>query len=108
MHTLIHMLADNHIDPYYVYQGDMVKGVEDLRTPLHTILKLESEIRGTIAGFVCPQFIVDLPGGGGKRAATSFETYDRVTGVSTFLAPGVKDGKRVYKYHDPEWSLPKP
>jgi len=31
-----------------------------------------------------PQFIVDLPGGGGKRLASSFESYDRSTGVSRY------------------------
>ena len=96
------------VDPllrqYYVYQGDMVKGVEDLRTPLQTILDLECQIRGSIAGFVMPQFVVDLPGGGGKRLAASYESYDRETGVSTFVAPAVTGrGKenKVYAYYDP-------
>ena len=86
---------------YYVYQGDMVRGVEDLRTPLSTILDLEQQIRGTIAGFMTPTFVVDLPGGGGKRLAASYETYDKKSGISTFLAPSVKDGTKVYMYHDP-------
>ncbi|KDR77747.1 hypothetical protein GALMADRAFT_155528 [Galerina marginata CBS 339.88] len=64
MKTLINDLADLNIQPYYVYQGDMVRGVEDLRTPLSTILDLEMHIRGSIGGFLMPQFIVDLPGGG--------------------------------------------
>ena len=51
----------------------MVKGVEDLRTPLQTILDLECQLRGSIAGFLMPQFVVDLPGGGGKRL---FSTAD--------------------------------
>jgi lysine 2,3-aminomutase len=84
----------------------MVKGVEDLRTPLSTILSLEQELRGTIAGFHFPQFVVDLPGGGGKRLAASYKSYDRVTGKSTFIAPAVKNGKRVYEYWDPLHSLP--
>lgn len=82
----------------------MVKGVEDLRTPLQTILDLECQIRGSIAGFMTPQFVVDLPGGGGKRLAASYETYDRETGVSTFIAPAVTGrGKenKVYEYYDP-------
>ena len=87
----------------------MVKGVEDLRTPLQTILDLECQLRGSIAGFLMPQFVVDLPGGGGKRLASSYRTYDRNTGVSTFVAPAVK-GKakedRVYEYYDPLASLP--
>ena len=38
----------------------MVKGVEDLRTPLSTILHLETQLRGSIAGFMMPQFVVDV------------------------------------------------
>jgi lysine 2,3-aminomutase len=50
-----------------------------------------------------PSFVVDLPGGGGKRLAASFDTYDRETGISTFKAPGMPGGKghKVYKYYDP-------
>ncbi|KAH7410961.1 hypothetical protein BKA64DRAFT_570006 [Cadophora sp. MPI-SDFR-AT-0126] len=109
MGNLIRELGDNNILPYYVYAGDMVKGVEDLRTPLQSILDLECQLRGSIAGFLMPQFVVDLPGGGGKRLASSYRTYDRKTGVSTFVAPAVKGtGKedRVYEYYDPLSSLP--
>ncbi|KAH8674719.1 hypothetical protein BGZ60DRAFT_468938 [Tricladium varicosporioides] len=111
MSALIRSLADNNIQPYYVYQGDMVQGVEDLRTPLSTILNLEQAIRGSIAGFMMPSFVVDLPGGGGKRLAASYEKYDKVTGRSTFVAPAVKGGKgekagRVFEYWDPLHPLP--
>lgn len=100
MSTLIRSLANMNIEPYYVYQSDMVKGVEDMRTPLSTILELEKQIRGTIAGFATPSFVVDLPGGGGKRLATTYDTYDRETGISTFRAPGVC-ADRIFTYHDP-------
>jgi lysine 2,3-aminomutase len=56
-----------------------------------------------------PQFVVDLPGGGGKRLAASYRTYDRATGVSTFIAPAVtRQGKenKIYEYFDPLHSLP--
>lgn len=100
MSRLIRSLADINIEPYYVYQADMVKGVEDMRTPLSTILDLEKHIRGTIAGFMMPSFVVDLPGGGGKRLAATYDTYEM--GISTFRAPGVSaDQDRVYTYHDP-------
>lgn len=93
---------------YYVYQCDMVQRVEHLRTPLQTILDLEAKIRGSIAGFMVPSFVVDLPGGGGKRLACSFQSYDRTTGISTYTAPAVtgRDKEnRVYKYYDPIDSL---
>jgi lysine 2,3-aminomutase len=82
----------------------MVSKVEHLRTPLQTILDIEAQIRGSIAGFMMPQFVVDLPGGGGKRLACSYQSYDRETGLSTYIAPAVtgrdKENK-VYEYHDP-------
>ncbi len=88
----------------------MVEKVEHLRTPLQTILDLEAQIRGSIAGFMMPQFVVDLPGGGGKRLACSYRSYDRASGLSTFTAPAVagrdKEGK-VYEYHDPIDYLPR-
>ncbi|KAI7541136.1 hypothetical protein KC331_g8758 [Hortaea werneckii] len=100
MSRLVRQLADLNVQPYYVYQGDMISGVEDLRTPLSTILELENRMRGTIAGFMMPAFVVDLPGGGGKRLANSYETYDRDTGLSTWKAPGVA-GDKVFEYYDP-------
>ncbi|KAF2169215.1 hypothetical protein M409DRAFT_20438 [Zasmidium cellare ATCC 36951] len=100
MSLLIRKLADLNITPYYVYQSDLIRGVEDLRTPLSTILRLEKHLRGTIAGFMMPSFVVDLPGGGGKRLANSFESYDEETGLSTWKAPGVA-GDEVFTYHDP-------
>ncbi|KAJ8132277.1 hypothetical protein O1611_g1350 [Lasiodiplodia mahajangana] len=84
--------------------GKLVPKTEHFRTPLQTILDMESQLRGSIAGFLTPNFVVDLPGGGGKRLACSFESYDRNTGVSTFRAPVLtnkgKEGK-LYKYYDP-------
>ena len=86
--------------PYYVYVHDLVKGVEDLRTTLQTALRYrEGRVRGVTAGFHTPTFVVDAPGGGGKRVAHSFEHYDRETGISVFAAPSVKPG--YFVYYDP-------
>ncbi|ROW18175.1 hypothetical protein VPNG_00041 [Cytospora leucostoma] len=89
MSKLIRSLADNRITPYYVYICDMVKMNEHMRTPLQTLLDVEAQIRGSIAGFMMPQFVVDLPGGGGKRLGCTYESYDRKTGISRFVAPAV-------------------
>lgn len=50
-----------------------------------------------------PSFVVDLPGGGGKRLVSTFETYNRRTGISKFRAPGLggEKAERVFQYHDP-------
>lgn len=77
-----------------------MKGVEDLRTKLSTTLHLERQIRGSIAGFMMPNFIVDLPGGGGKRLACSYDSYDEEAGIATYTAPCVS-GMQKYTYYDP-------
>lgn len=73
----------------------MVAGVEDVRTPLREILDIESQLPGTIAGFMTPQFVVGLPGGGGKRLATSYESHGEDTGRSRFSAPSIKGAGQI-------------
>jgi len=99
MQLLVKRLGHCQVHPYYVYVHDLVKGVEDLRTTLQTALDIEKAVRGTTAGFHTPTFVVDAPGGGGKRVAHSFEHYDRSTGISVFSAPSVKPG--FFLYYDP-------
>ncbi|KAK9413282.1 putative L-lysine 2,3-aminomutase [Seiridium unicorne] len=84
MCALVHELGNMNIQPYYVYQGDVVPGAEDLRTPMQHSLDLERAVRGQIAGFLVPNFILDLPAEGGLK------------------------GEPVeYEYWDPLWSLSK-
>ncbi|HVY47058.1 MAG TPA: KamA family radical SAM protein [Minicystis sp.] len=105
MKLLVKRLGHVHVHPYYVYVHDLVKGTEDLRTTLATALAVEKHVRGSTAGFNTPTFVVDAPGGGGKRDAHSYEHYDRVTGISVFQSPSVKPGQR-YTYFDPIDRLP--
>jgi lysine 2,3-aminomutase len=104
MKLLIKRLGYVNVHPYYVYQHDLVKGVEDLRTTLQTAIDIEKYVRGGTAGFNTPTFVVDAPGGGGKRDAHSYEFYDRETGVSVYTAPAVKQG--FFLYFDPIDALP--
>lgn len=103
--VLARRLAWINVQPYYVYQHDLVQGTEELRTSVHTAVELEKYVRGTLAGFNTPTFVVDAPGGGGKRGVHSFERYDRVTGISVYTAPSVKPG-RCFLYFDPVDLLP--
>ncbi len=100
MTLLVKRLGHVNVHPYYVYVHDLVKGVEDLRTSVDTALHIEKNVRGSTAGFNTPTFVVDAPGGGGKRDAHSYEYYDRETGVSVYSAPSVKPGK-LFLYFDP-------
>lgn len=100
MVLLTRRLSYLNVHPYYVYMHDLVKGVEDLRTTLQTGIDLEKFVRGSTAGFNTPNFVVDAPGGGGKRQIHSYEHYDRETGISVYTAPSVKPG-RYFLYFDP-------
>lgn len=104
MTLLVKRLGEINVQPYYVYQHDMVQGVEDLRTSVQTNLTIEKAVRGTTAGFNTPTFVVDAPGGGGKRESHSYEHYNRETGISVYTAPQVKPGK-FFMYYDPLHSL---
>ncbi len=105
MSLLLKRLGHINVHPYYVYVHDLVKGVEDLRTTLQTAVNLEKIVRGSTAGFNTPMFVVDAPGGGGKRDAHSFEHYNRVTGISVYTSPVVKPG-HLFFYFDPLDLLP--
>ena len=100
MALLIKRLGHVNVHPYYVYVHDLVSGVEDLRTSVDTALHIEKHVRGSTAGFNTPTFVVDAPGGGGKRNAHSYEHYDRETGISVYTAPSVKPGE-YFLYFDP-------
>jgi lysine 2,3-aminomutase len=100
MTMLTKRLSEINVQPYYVYQHDMVQGVEDLRTTLQTNIDIEKAVRGVTAGFNTATHVCDAPGGGGKRDVHSYEYYNRDTGVSVYTAPSVKPGE-FFMYFDP-------
>jgi lysine 2,3-aminomutase len=104
MTLLTKKLSEINVQPYYVYQHDMVQGVEDLRTTVQTNIDIEKMVRGVTAGFNTATHVVDAPGGGGKRDVHSYEYYNRDTGVSVYTAPSVKPGE-YFLYFDPLGAL---
>ncbi|MCB0729710.1 MAG: KamA family radical SAM protein [Ignavibacteriae bacterium] len=105
MTHLIRKLSYMNVQPYYVYQHDMVKGVEALRTKVADSVELELAVRGITAGFNTPLFVTDAPGGGGKRDLHSYDYYNQTTGISVYRSPSVDEDK-VYLYFDPIDLLP--
>ncbi len=105
MKHLIRKLSYMNVQPYYVYQHDMVQGTEDMRTSVQQTVELEKSIRGITAGFNTPLFVTDAPGGGGKRDVHSYEYYDEVTGICIYRSPSV-NGSKLYVYFDPIETLP--
>jgi len=105
MRLLTKRLSWVNVQPYYVYQHDMVKGVEDLRTTVAQTLEIERNVRSFTAGFNTPTFVNDVSGGGGKRDVHSFDHYNETTGISVYRSPSV-DEDRVHLYFDPIPLLP--
>lgn len=54
------------VRPYYLFQCDEVQGTEHLRTPVDVGLKIIEGMRGHTSGLAVPNFVIDLPQGGGK------------------------------------------
>jgi lysine 2,3-aminomutase len=100
MLNLIDGLIARRIDPYYVYQHDLIPGCEHLRTTIAETCELEIVCRGRVAGCDLPDFIIDLPEGGGKRSVHSYESYDKVAGIARYRSPVISP-ERIYEYFDP-------
>jgi lysine 2,3-aminomutase len=54
------------VRPYYLFQCDEVQGTDHLRTTIDTGVKIIEGMRGFTSGLAIPNFVVDLPQGGGK------------------------------------------
>src|SRR3990170_68198 len=54
------------VRPYYLFQCDMVRGLEHFRTRLSKGIEIMEALRGHTSGLAIPSFVVDVPGGGGK------------------------------------------
>ena len=54
------------VRPYYLFQCDLVRGVEHFRTPLARGIEIMEYLRGRLSGLAIPTFVVDAPQGGGK------------------------------------------
>lgn len=63
---LCRSLVAMRVRPYYLYQCDLVRGVEHFRTPLSCGLEIMEYLRGRLSGLAIPMFVVDAPHGGGK------------------------------------------
>ena len=63
-------LVQIRVRPYYLYQCDLSNGIGHFRTPVAEGMALMKQIRGFISGFAVPEFVIDLPGGGGKTPAS--------------------------------------
>jgi lysine 2,3-aminomutase len=64
--ALCRQLVRMRVRPYYLFQCDLVRGVEHFRTPLARGIEIMEHLRGRLSGLAIPTFVVDAPHGGGK------------------------------------------
>ncbi|MBF0491643.1 MAG: lysine 2,3-aminomutase [Deltaproteobacteria bacterium] len=66
MKKLMQELLRIRVKPYYIYQCDLSEGLSHFRTPLGKGIEIIEYLRGHTSGLAVPEFVVDMPGGGGK------------------------------------------
>ncbi len=66
MLQLMQKLLAIRVKPYYLHQMDLAKGTGHFRTSITTGLRIMRTLHGRISGMGVPQYVIDLPGGGGK------------------------------------------
>ncbi|WP_425484853.1 KamA family radical SAM protein [Dissulfurirhabdus thermomarina] len=66
LETLFRALVRNRVRPYYLFQCDLVRGVEHFRTSISQGIAIMEYLRGRLSGLAIPTYVVDAPGGGGK------------------------------------------
>ena len=59
-------LLEMRIRAYYIYDPELIPGSKHFRTPLYKGIEIVKYMRGKISGMGIPQFVNDLPGGGGN------------------------------------------
>lgn len=52
--------------PYYLHHCDLTRGLSHLRTTVDEGLALMQALRGHTSGLCVPEYVLDVPGGGGK------------------------------------------
>lgn len=96
MTRLLRGLLKMRVRPYYIFQADMSRGTDHLRTPISRGVEIMQKLSGKLSGMAVPSFAVDLPGGGGK-VRLGPETRLATSGKHVFTGFSGKE----YTYIDP-------
>ena len=98
MEALCRALYRNRIRPYYLFQSDLAEGIEHLRTPLDTGLRIMAHLRANLSGPAIPNFCLDPPGRAGKIELAPARIVRRVRGTTEIRTAG----GAVFRYPDPK------
>ena len=64
--SLMKKLLAVRVRPYYIHHPDVVRGTSHFRTSIKEGLNIMRSLHGYASGLCVPQYMIDLPGGGGK------------------------------------------
>lgn len=68
--SLFRELLQLRVRPYYLFQADLTRGTDHLRTHSQTGIAIMQKLYGHISGMAIPTFAIDAPGGKGKIPLT--------------------------------------
>jgi lysine 2,3-aminomutase len=66
LRALFLSLGSEGVLPYYLHHCDLVAGAEHFRTSIAEGRRIWTELRGTLPGYLIPQYVIETPGGRGK------------------------------------------
>ncbi len=64
--SLMRLLVENRIKPYYLHHADKAKGTSHFRTSINEGREIVSTMQGRLSGICQPTYVLDIPGGHGK------------------------------------------
>ena len=64
LEELFRALVRNRVRPYYLFQCELVRGVEHFRVPIRRGLKIMERLRGRLSALALPTFVLDTPSAG--------------------------------------------
>lgn len=82
LRPLLLALGKEGVLPYYLHHCDLVAGGEHFRLSIAQGREIWEELRGTLPGYLIPEYVIDTPGGGGKIPVGS--GFVRETSPGTF------------------------
>ena len=85
--ALCNKLLINRVKPYYLFQGDLVKGTRHMRVSITKGLEIEREMRKKLSGLAMPNYTIDLPQGGGKVPLSGDYKLKLEDGIWTIKTP---------------------
>jgi len=97
MLELMQTLLSMRVRPYYIHQLDDTRGTSHFQTNIETGIQIMSHLRGRISGMGVPQYMMDLPGGGGKIPLLPNYILKRSDSSWVF---------KNYEGHSYEWKIP--